>query len=235
MQVKDYNGMLRMTAVGSAVILFLCFIYLKYQTGIFDNFIKEFPSVEVEIKGVKLSTTYILPPLVWMFISLSIRVHDRISDLFKIRKNFDCNHILLPFTQKLNIPLNDTKKLKLFKNREDLMAKIFYKYADSTKTESEDNISPHLIHKALNNWAYFWILLEGQIFIGITIIIYICQKDWKNMLITLIVLILTLLIQFLIYKDAKKIVNQEINAILALKNGEYKERIKKEIKHALQN
>lgn len=235
MQIKDYSGMLKIIAIGSSVILFSCLVFLKYQTNLLDEIIEDFPSISVELVGVELSSTYILPSLIWIFISISLKVHDRLSNLFKIRHRFDYNHVLLKFVEKLNIPLNDVKKSNLSKNRKDLMYKIFYKYADSSKPESDDNISPHLIHKALNNWTYFWVLLEGQIFIIATIIVFTFEKNLANVIITFIILIVTIIIQFLIYKEAKQIANQEINEILLLNNGEKKERIKKDIKHALQN
>ncbi|HEX4002897.1 MAG TPA: hypothetical protein VHX36_09615 [Candidatus Acidoferrales bacterium] len=119
--------------------------------------------IRIEIYGsLTVPILYIVPPVIVAVISRIVRLHDKVSDLFAIRQNFDVFHILLPLAGAVGCAL-DLDKLEVLKNkRRELMNKTFYRYASST----EPKIQKHLIVSALDKWSWYWILVEFLI-IGI--------------------------------------------------------------------
>jgi len=90
-------------------------------------------------------------------IARSIRLHDRISDVFRIRLRFDVDYLLLPLARDSGANVGALSMAKLRKERGRLMAKTFYKYASST----DPVIDKHLIYQALDWWSWYWVLVEA--------------------------------------------------------------------------
>jgi hypothetical protein len=60
-----------------------------------------------------------------------LQLHDRISDLFAIRRRFDDSAILLPLAVMTGVKLSPIQLNALRVNRDTIMQTVFYKYASS--------------------------------------------------------------------------------------------------------
>src|SRR5206468_2567149 len=65
------------------------------------------------------------------WIGYAVRFHDRMSDLFGIRKRFDRNYILLPLAILTRSQLSAFQLNRVDANRDSLMRRVFYRYASS--------------------------------------------------------------------------------------------------------
>jgi len=114
-------------------------------------------SIKVDIYGgVTVPLLYAVPPIVIAVFARVVRLHDKISDLFAIRENFDIGEILVPLAGGVGYPLDLAKLEVLRAKRKQLMSDTFYRYASST----EPKIQKHLIVSALDKWSWYWILVE---------------------------------------------------------------------------
>jgi len=93
------------------------------------------------------------------WISYSLRLHDRISDLFGIRARFDRNYILLPLAILTGSQLSAFQLNRMGANRDSLMRRVFYRYA-STRAE-RPLVDRHDIEAAIEIWSWYWVLVEG--------------------------------------------------------------------------
>lgn len=89
------------------------------------------------------------------------QLHDRVSDLFRIRQRFDIAHILRPLAKLTGANLSKSQLVKLSVNRDTMMRKVFYKYA-SSKADAP-LVDKHDIHHALNAWSWYWMFIEGVV------------------------------------------------------------------------
>jgi hypothetical protein len=89
----------------------------------------------------------------------AIKFHDRLSDLFGIRSRFDVEEILLPLAAAAGVSLSLNQQAEVEKKRRELMGKVFYSYASSTPDKSV--IDRHNVTMALDQWSWYWIVLEA--------------------------------------------------------------------------
>ncbi|HVO56322.1 MAG TPA: hypothetical protein VMT51_01365 [Dongiaceae bacterium] len=95
--------------------------------------------------------------------------HDRISDIFGIRRRFDCKSILIPLSQRVGSVVTEDKEVKIGKHRDELMRTVFYKYASSRA--DMPLVDKHDIEHALNAWSWFWAFVEAVVYFGVGAII----------------------------------------------------------------
>lgn len=153
----DYPKMLNKIATFTFFGALLSIWLLRYEIPYLDNILKPF-SVSIPIGGVSISFGTLLPAFVIATISRFLKLHDRISDLFGIRRRFDVSEILLPMATASGAAI-DTDQIRTAKtSRKSLMYRVFYKYASGTKGKAA--IDSHYIIMALDQWSWYWILLE---------------------------------------------------------------------------
>jgi hypothetical protein len=93
------------------------------------------------------------------------QLHDRISDIFGIRRRFDRNNILLPLALLVGAKLSSKQLNGIILHRESLMREVFYRFA-SSRADSP-LVDKHDIEHALGAWSWYWVLLEGMaVFLG---------------------------------------------------------------------
>jgi hypothetical protein len=92
--------------------------------------------------------------------SYAFQLHDRLSDVFKIRHRFDRSCILLPLALLAGVKLSAMQLNAVDANRDTLMHKVFYRFASSRS--DKPLVDRHDIEHALAAWSWFWILLEGM-------------------------------------------------------------------------
>lgn len=97
-----------------------------------------------------------------------IQLHDRLSDLFGIRRRFDKACILYPLALLTGTHL-DEKTLNLIEaNRRTLMHRVFYRHASSRADDAL--VDKHDIEHALSAWAWYWVFLEGLALLPIAVL-----------------------------------------------------------------
>jgi hypothetical protein len=167
-QTKDYSGMLNRIALFNFGVSLFVVALLRNQIPLFDRVLSKLPE-RGEIMGVKLSVGTILLAAIAAVFCRAIKFHDRISDLLRIRKNFDLNEILIPMAERtVGKPLSEEFLDRLDNQRERLMGKAFYQYASSSKEKAV--IDPHLIETALDQWSWFWCLSEAMTVLSVSVI-----------------------------------------------------------------
>jgi hypothetical protein len=91
--------------------------------------------------------------------------HDRISDIFGIRRRFDCKHILILLAQRVGSTLNQEKRRKIVERRDELMHAVFYKYASSRA--EKPLVDKHDIEQALTAWSWYWVFVEAIVYFSL--------------------------------------------------------------------
>lgn len=92
----------------------------------------------------------------------SFKLHDRISDVFGIRRRFDRNCILVPLARRVGCLITKDDEIEIGKQRHKLMRAVFYKYASSRA--EKPLVDKHDIEHALNAWSWFWVWVEGIVY-----------------------------------------------------------------------
>lgn len=158
----DYPEMLTKISIWTFVDSLLLTVLIGLACPAAARLLGKYP-FKIEIYGgLTVPIFYIIPPVMIAVIARIIRLHDKVSDLFAIRENFDVFHILLPLAGAVGCAVDLDKLVILRNKRKDLMNKSFYHYASST----EPKIQKHLIISALDKWSWYWILVEFMV-IGI--------------------------------------------------------------------
>jgi hypothetical protein len=122
--------------------------------------------IDIELAKVVLPLGTVLPPVLFALLFRMVKLHDSISDVLKIREDFDVRVILIPMALELGVSIPASRLEKLRENRGDLMYETFYKYASGTPGKAV--IDSHLITMALDQWTWYWILLEASVVAVIT-------------------------------------------------------------------
>lgn len=104
----------------------------------------------------------------------AIRLHDRLSDLLRIRREFDVHYVLYPLAIASGASMQVAQLTKIKQMRQSLMDSVFYVYASSTNPL----IDSHTITQALTNWSWFWIILETATLLIGTAIILVTYGAW---------------------------------------------------------
>ncbi|WP_286300114.1 hypothetical protein [Aminobacter sp. SS-2016] len=107
-------------------------------------------------------------------IAHAIRLHDRLSDLFRIRKEFDVHYILYPLALASGATLSITRLHEVKQQRKRLMGSTFYAYVSSTKPE----IDSHTVIQALTNWSWYWVCLEATTLLTLTALVLAIYGAW---------------------------------------------------------
>lgn len=228
---KSYEDMLNKIAIftwGFLIAGWYCILlsFPEFTINI-NNFINNFFELKdpITIFGFKLPITFLIPTAIALIFRI-VKLHDKISDIFKIRFNYDLENIILPLAEGSEASINSISKIK--KERLKLMYDIFYKYAGYT----EPKIDSHLINMALDSLCWYWIVIEGLTVTCITF--FICIFSSKLGIIRFLFLIIVVLMASYLglKKTCVKKTNSEVKAILS------KEERKCEIRkvfYALQN
>ena len=118
----------------------------------------------VRVMSIELPLLVVLPGVPIALFARIIRLHDKLSDLFRIRQHFDVSRILLPLADAVGYKPSE-KALKALKTgRKRAMRKTFYRYASF----EEPAISKALVLSAIDIWTWYWVLLEFLFLLVIT-------------------------------------------------------------------
>jgi hypothetical protein len=225
---KDYPEMLKKIAWSVFFIVAIGLFILSQCMESFADFMKSISfGIQFENQGIKLYVAYIYIPLALAIIENIFKLHDRVSDVFRIRYRFDKFVIINAYLQKLKM----LKKIKNVNkhNRERIMNDIFYEYASSTKPV----IDTHLIYMALGAWSWYWIIIDAIVVSIIIGTIMICMEFiFLNFIIALGVITFLIILSIIIKCfQCKKYAMREVDEIL--KDSNRNSEIYRYLKNAL--
>jgi hypothetical protein len=132
-------------------------------------------SLQVPLWGIKVPLGVLVVSLAWAFLSRLVKLHDRVSDVLGLRRRFDVEHILKPMAQEAGVQLSPILETKLRRKRRDLMSAVFYKYASGGTGKAV--IDDHYVTMALDQWAWFWIVLEGVVTLSLAAIVLVFTEN----------------------------------------------------------
>jgi hypothetical protein len=163
--VGDYPKMLNKIGLSTFVGAILSVWLIRHELPSFNSYLSPL-SVPIPVgSGLNIPFGTILPAFAVAALARIFKLHDRLSDVFRIRQRFDVSEILLPMTIISGASLNGAQVRALRKNRVEMMYKVFYKYASSS--EGKAVIDSHYITMALDQWCWYWIMLEQTFLAGV--------------------------------------------------------------------
>lgn len=179
---------------------------------------------DLEVAGNKFSLMNIAIPFLIAMISRILKLHDKISDIFGIRKRYDRNNIIIPIAQSVNIEtLGKIEILDL--KREEILENIFYPYTSTDPNKCK--INHHHVLMAMDQLTWYWIIIEYTFLISIAIITSVVFWNLRFLLTLSIVWVLLFIFSFIILKIVKRYTSLEVKQITE------KKEFSKNIKHYL--
>lgn len=157
--VSDYPSMLNKIATYTFFVSLLAAGIIMWQIPDLGNALPNLP-VKIPDTGLKIPMTIVLASFAIAFVSRAVKLHDRLSDLFGIRKQFDILYILVPMALVAGTPLSLEQQEKIRERRHVLMNNVFYKYASSSPGKTQ--IEQHAVTMALDQWTWYWICVEAM-------------------------------------------------------------------------
>lgn len=209
-QPSDYSEMLERVFFMSIVSGFVCTVLLAIASPTFHRFIDSF-RFKGEIGFIKgVSALYYAIPFFIVFVIRVLKLHNRISDVFKIRFYFDTEYLLFPLAQGSGILLSPELKNKIRRARGKAMGKVFYPYASFI----DPVIDKQLVRTAADNWGWFWVFVESIVIFGGTSVVLAMLQTWRVLIICGFVILLEFIFLRILWSDCKRSANRQIEAIL---------------------
>jgi hypothetical protein len=146
------------------------------------------------------------------FLSESIKLHDKVSDLLRIRSEFDTRWILIPMALLSSATLTSAQFEKLRAERGRLMDDVFYAYASGSA--KRQMIDDHAITQALTAWSWYWLCVEAIAVVIPTaaILAFSGQSFWVE---SLLAIVLSLMLMMRVFRaDCAKYADSQVRQIL---------------------
>lgn len=124
-----------------------------------------FFSFAIPVAGIEFPVGTLVPAFAMALISRVAKLHDRLSDLTGIRRRFDRQEILLPLASASGAELTLDQLGRLDANRNNLMGQAFYRFVSSDSSKSK--IDTHYVTMALDQWSWYWVVLEALFVVGV--------------------------------------------------------------------
>lgn len=112
-----------------------------------------------DVGSLHVPILYVVPAAAIALVARIIRLHDKLSDLFRIRQRFDITKILIPLCVAAGLSVTNELLIKLKQNRDTVMERTFYRYASF----EDPKISKALVLGAVEVWTWYWVILESAI------------------------------------------------------------------------
>ncbi|MGD9850425.1 MAG: toll/interleukin-1 receptor domain-containing protein [Nitrospirales bacterium] len=212
-QPENYSEMLERIFIMTLVVGFCCTVFL----GIGSPDVKRvLDSIGTEaelgpIKGLKL--LYVAIPLFIALISRAIKLHDRVSDILRLRYIIDTRWILIPLANGVGLELNETHQMLIKSKRKEAMYSVFYPYVSLPDAK----IDRQLVRSALDNLGWFWSLLEAIVVVIAASALSYFLEAWSTGYMLAFAGILTCLTPFSWFA-CKGRTTEEVRAILLVQN-----------------
>jgi hypothetical protein len=156
--INDYSSMLNRIGWATFGVWILAIFTLNQR---FEPIQRLLPQLNVKVPNTEFQVPagVLLVAAVVAGLCRAFKLHDRLSDLLGIRRSFDVKEILLPLASASGATLSLNQQSAVEAKRRALMGQVFYKYVSSTLNEPA--IDRHNIFMALDQWSWYWIVLEA--------------------------------------------------------------------------
>lgn len=128
----------------------------------------------VDVASIHVPILYVVPAAVVAFFARIVRLHDKVSDIFRIRKRFDINKILVPLSEAVGLKVDGNFLDQLRNRREDAMERTFYRYASF----EDPKISKALVLGAVELWTWYWIALESAVWAFVAALVLLANAQY---------------------------------------------------------
>lgn len=194
--VKDYPSMLIRIGEGTFVASLLALIVLRMNVPAIESALSPFTTRVPILGGFDLPMGTVLPAAAIALLSRVLRLHDLISDAFRVRQRFDLHEILSPLAIGSGATITLAQFRQIANRRKQLMQDVFYTYASSGERVAK--IDPHTIGRALDQWGWYWVVAETTFVALITscVLLLAGVSSWASVLLILSLCLLCVL-QFL--------------------------------------
>ena len=193
------------------IVLFLI-TFLGNQIPELSKFFSKGSVIEIWIFNVTMRQ--VIFAAIVTFVSKTVKLHDKLSDVLEIRSRFEIKHIIIPMAKLLNLEISEEnlKKLKIKKNRDDVMYGNFYKNAASDPAKTV--IDRHLVTLALDQWFSFWIILKTMFFLLISGFILLFYGIFFYIVVGIVIEVLLLLLLKISYRMSIRLALIQVKLIL---------------------
>jgi len=209
-QPTDYSEILQRVFYTSVASGLVCTVLVAKASPAVQNLI-DCVSIEADLvflKGIK--ALYVVIPLVIATLSRMLKLHDRISDIFRIRHRFDTRYILFPLAKGAGLKLTKHLQKKIRSNRVNCMYHTFYPYT-GFKTPVIDE---QLVRTSADNWGWFWVLIESCFLFVLTGGILGYLQRWNFLWICLIVALVEIILMLYMWFACRRGASRQVEAIL---------------------
>ena len=211
-RVTDYSKMLIRIMASTFVLSVLALWLLRTKIPELDAAIAaHLPTLTIKVLDLPVSFGTLFPAAAVTVLFRMFRVHDRISDLLRIRRRFDVKHILGPLAVGSLGNVSDEQLQRIRAGRDDLMYKVFYRYA-SSKTPA---IDAHFIEDALDWWGWYWCILEAICVALISAMLAGWYRHWRLCAAFSIAALIGLIGALVIKRRCTRCAHREVNEILS--------------------
>jgi hypothetical protein len=209
---ENYGGMVQKIAVCTFVVGIALTAYVRATVPAVEAVLGHY-DFKLKALGSEIPIGYLVPALAFTAFSAMFKLHDRISDLLRIRVNFDVNHILLVMANAVGIRTTDEVRKRAKEKRGDLMGPVFYKYVSSTNPNPA--VDRHLISGLLHQWQWYWVLIEGYVMVLLALIPMLYWQAFRPVAVLLWAVFITLPVIRFSYRKCAAFAKREIDQILA--------------------
>lgn len=227
--VKSYINMINRISYTISTAILIAQLALSANFPTVSDFYKSISmNLSLSFYGLDFMFSFIYLPIIYSFLEQTFKLHDKLSDLLKIRFNYDRRVIINEFFKKLEIS-NDVKQINDTK-RKLIMSEIFYKYV------SINNPLIDVYYIEMINLAFgqYWIILELQVIASLILVILFVLGVEIYSLLWLIMLIISFQVLLkLCLSECSRISRKEVREIL--RDDEREKEVRKFLKDALQN
>ena len=209
-QPESYSDILNRIFAATLIVGIICTFILAQVFPPFHALLESWSAETsiVMLQGVK--ALYIFIPFFVAILSRILRLHNMISDLIGIRRNFDLKFILKPLAEGVGFPTGGEKWKKIKQSRKVAMTRTFYKYASF----EDPKIDVQLVRKAADRWSWFWCAVEPLIIWVMTGAILVLVGGWQQFIWVMSAIILFILLAFYNWDQLEEGAKEQVAEIL---------------------
>ncbi|MGU5686628.1 hypothetical protein ACV1DN_20855 [Aeromonas allosaccharophila] len=206
--VNTYGAMLNKLAIANFFVGLIAFYFITTQSSTLNDIATRF-SQDISISGFKIPLGFLVPPVGLAIFFRIIKLHDRISDVFRLREFYDWEYVLKPIMDAVESNL-DKKTVML--NRGRLMSKVFYRYASSR----DDNpvVDKHLIEMVLDQLTWYWMIIETSFIVLSAFVILLYLEAFEYALFVFYLGLGLVVFSKVLQGSCSKYTSQEVEVII---------------------
>jgi hypothetical protein len=209
-QPKSYSDMLKRIFWATFAVGVVCTLAVTPASPLAYMFFESWDTkISIAILD-SIKAWYVLIPLLIAILSRVFLLHDKVSDLLRIRRRFDLEHILRPLADGVGFPTMGVGWKQIEQNRKLAMTRTFYRYASFR----DPKIDVQLVRTAADRWAWFWCTVEPLIILVVAGIIMVVLGAWSLLCFILSGMVVLILISLLLWPQLRAGARNQVAEIL---------------------